>query len=134
MREYKFRGKRIDNGEWVYGYYFIEERDIEDGIIWQDIPKIQQRYGDHFQYFDVDPDTVGQYTGWNDKNGKEIYEGDLVQVLDYTSWEGLYKVVWDEESLMYVLVDAYGDKEKMCEFEHYLVRGNIYENPELLKC
>ena len=131
MREYKFRGKRIDNGEWVYGYYFIEERDIEDGIIWRDIPKIQQRYGDHFQYFDVEPDTVGQYTGWNDKNGKEIYEDDLVQVLDYASWEGLYKVVWDEESLMYVLVDAYGDKEKMCEFEHYLVRGDIHENPEL---
>ena len=75
---------------------------------------------------------IMQYTGLKDKNGKEIYEGDLVQVLDYTSWEGLYKVVWDEESLMYVLEDAYGDKEKMCEFEHYLVRGNIYENPELL--
>ena len=40
-------------------------------------------------------------------------------------------MVWDEESLMYVLVDAYGDKEKMCEFEHYLVRGDIHENPEL---
>ena len=73
------------------------------------------------------------FTGILDKKGEEIYEDDLVQVLDYASWEGLYKVVWDEESLMYVLVDAYGDKEKMCEFEHYLIRGNIYENPELLE-
>ena len=72
------------------------------------------------------------YSGCKDKNGEEIYEGDLVMVADYASWEGLYKVAWDEESLMYVLVDAYGDKEKMCEFEHYLVFGNIYENPELL--
>lgn len=75
---------------------------------------------------------IVQYTGLKDRNDKEIYEGDLVAVADYSNREGLYKVVWDEESLMYVLEDAYGDKEKMCEFEHYLVKGNIYENPELL--
>jgi len=120
MREYKFRGKRIDNGEWVYGFLI----QYENGWF------ICNFIGDAYQY-EVDPSTVGQFTGFKDKNGKEIYEDDLVQVLDYASWEGLYKVVWDEESLMYVLVDAYGDKEKMCEFEHYLVRGDIHENPEL---
>jgi len=72
------------------------------------------------------------YSGRKDKNGEEIYEGDLVMVADYASWEGLYKVIWDEENLMYMIEDAYGDREKLCEFEEYLKKGNIYENPELL--
>jgi len=127
MREYKFRGKRLDNGEWVYGYYFISERDIEDGFVWRDIPQIQQRYGDHYQYFDVIPETIGQYTGLKDKNGTEIYEDDLVAVADYANWEGLYKVAWDNDGLMYVIEDAHGDREKLCEFEEYLVKGNIHD-------
>ena len=133
MREYKFRGKRVDNGEWVHGNYFIDERDIEDGFIWREIPQIQQRYGDHYQYFDIINDTIGQYTGLKDKNGKEIYEDDLVAVADYANWEGLYKVAWDNDGSMYVIEDAYGDREKLCEFEEYLVKGNIHDNPELLE-
>lgn len=143
MREIKFRGKRIDNGEWVYGYYFIEERDIEDGIIWRDIPQIQQRYGDHFQYFDVDLATVGQYTGLKDKNGKEIYEGDIVEAKDpykYNSKEIFYtcEVVFTEgaafmlkhtyENWGTVGIRYFGLRDMELE-----VIGNIYENPELLE-
>lgn len=139
MREYKFRGKRIDNGEWVYGYYFIEERDIEDGIIWRDIPQIQQRYGDHFQYFDVDLATVGQYTGLHDKNGKEIYEGDIVGFEDGMSTESGYAasgctgcVSWDKETASFQ-VDNRLSAESYEVLEECAIIGNIYDNPELLE-
>ena len=127
MREIKFRGKRLDNGEWVYGYYFIEERDIEDGIIWRDIPQIQQRYGDHFQYFDVDLATVGQYTGLKNKNGKEIYEGDVVRLFGGEYCQGYY-----EHDQTIVVKSAY-DIVAMEESENVQLLGNIWDNPELLK-
>ena len=142
MREYKFRGKVImpigeldklgikhDNG-WVYGNLIItgNEAWIVGSIIeWDD------EYIAHEWWCQVDRNTIGQYTGLKDKHGQEIYEGDLVQVLDYASWEGLYKIIWDEKNLMYMIEDAFGDREKLCEFEEYLVKGNIYENPELLE-
>ncbi len=128
MREIKFRGKRIDNGEWVYGYYFIEERDIEDGIIWRDIPQIQQRYGDHFQYFDVDPATIGQYTGRKDKNDTEIYEGDIVWCRAGEHAWG----TWEYEKLFTVEYGWTQEMWDMMQAHEIEVIGNIHDNPELL--
>ena len=133
MREYKFRGKRIDNGEWVYGYYFIEERDIEDGFIWRDIPQIQQRYGDHYQYFDVDPATVGQYTGVKERypqmvgEGQEIYFGDVVRLFGGEYCQGYYE--YDQT----IVVKSSYDIVAMEESENVQLLGNVWDNPELLK-
>ena len=133
-REIKFRGKRIDNGEWVYG-------DLLQPTEICDIYEISNCESIDGTRYEVIPETIGQYTGLHDKNGKEIYEGDIVKY--ETFWEGdceyeggMAVIYWDNEDTgFYCECQEYHYSLDMFNLTRNLspeIIGNIYDNPELL--
>ena len=138
MREIKFRGKRLDNGEWVVGFYWVEEtRNNNHHHIYtfekgKDSKELIRITGN----FVVDPATVGQYTGLKE-NGVEIYEGDIIQDIceRMYSWEPnifIGSVGWDDTTMTYQIKAENGNFIYLSEAENYEVIGNIHDNPELL--
>ena len=168
MREILFRGKRIDNGEWVEGAYC--KRDTVKVCLSSDDPKSKHLiivdgfcdwgFEPPLNAYEVDPATVGQFTGLTDKNGKKIFEGDIVR----------YGMIYDFECYLESLEnpDAYdgevcdhdievdvvewclgydypafdlkkhqfecnGLSQIMCGDYEYEIIGNIHDNPELLE-
>lgn len=119
MREIKFRGKRIGDREWVYGY-LADENYIND-INTVDLSSVE-----------VDPDTVGQYTGLEARNWKEIYEGDLLR-----SPEGNIMIVeWAGSGFVTrCLTPTYDGmmNTNRCAFSVCTVEGNIHDNQKLLE-
>lgn len=125
MRDIKFRGKSIDNGEWVYGDLLIQKNSRQCLIRTYDT-ELQE-----YVFHEVSPETVGQYIEFKDRNEKEIYEGDIIKTNDGMVCE----VVYEEEWCRFVCVyknGAVGHMPFIIE-EDGIVIGNVFENPELLR-
>ena len=124
MREILFRGKSIGDGQWQYGDLLNVGVDYDYAI---------RTYGgrEHGQVNAVNGNTVGQYTGLTDKNGKKIFEGDIVRLyLVDGCEEGVIKFNGIMCRFMFFTKEGSYSFDKDCVFE---IIGNIHDNPELLK-
>ena len=144
MREILFRGKRLDNGEWVEGWY-QPETTIKHWNGIQETVGVTIAYKVEDGFLEdtlVDPPTVGQYTGLNDKHGKRIFEGDIVAQnwydYDEPRDDSFGKVVFCEYDCSFSVMDVNKDGFMplgRCGSYHWEVEviGNVHDNPELLE-
>lgn len=141
-REILFKAKRIDNGEWVEGYYIyhikrtlcpfgdkLSPEDVQhvitcDGFSDWNMPR-------DTVYYDIDPNTLCQYTGLNDKNGMKIWENDILKcgVNSVVAWNEKY-ASWCLRKKRWLYDQFFGDS---VEPEDVEVVGNTFDNPELLE-
>lgn len=143
MREIKFRGKRIDNGEWVYGslvnnLFFNAETKVPCCDILS-----PDEYEDYDSFDDmediavsVNPETVGQYTGLKDKNGKKIYEGDIGHTLigRYSEPKKTFLAVVNCDRCFWEFSEIGRDKpHEIWPNDQFEIVGNRWDNPELLE-
>lgn len=129
MKDYLFRGKRKDNGEWVYGYYVncADEYEPENRvaeIIEVDADRIYKGEYNHFHSHPVIPETVGMYICLDDMDGYRVFEGDIL--------ESPVKPIGAKYGTLIVITDI-----RHCNIAHFFISdykiiGNIYDNPELM--
>ena len=132
MRTISFRGKRIDNGEWIYGYVFKywEQVFIQWGIA-NGIPNMVE----------VNPKTVSEFTGRYDKNGKYIYEGDVMKshFSNINILDDIQVVKWNEQNAAFEAEDLANVNDRLGKLHpiwwnrNCEIIGDIYENPNLIK-
>lgn len=125
MREILFRGKRIDNGEWVYGYY----------VYTKDSKGKHQHFIVTPEWFIVDPETVGQYTDLTDKNGKKIFDGDIVRQTIVLRYQPIGQICYNAENCQWRIeyVNNIVSFSSVGSGRSYELLGNIHDNPELLE-
>lgn len=120
MREILFRGKRKDNGEWVHGSLITETSPFNKNMVMTHI------YDNGCNEILVDPRTIGQYTGLTDKNGKKIFEGDIVTCDYFCGVVHLYEGGW-------CVTEKDNYPEYLYDLINLKVIGNIHDNSELIK-
>lgn len=131
MREILFKGKRIDNGEWIEGYYcpcvfgrfpcrpaIIIKEDMDNG---------------HWHPEEIIPSTIGQYTGLTDKNGKKIFEGDVVNFKTTAYFFKNCRINYESQFARFCAIDNKGYEYPMDKTFNYEIIGNVFDNPELLR-
>ena len=132
MRKIKFRGKRIDSGKWIFGGLLYSGNDtfIVERIMYRD------NHCNVAGSFRVDPKTVGQFTERKDKNGKEVYEGDIVK----NHHNIPRKIIFEDGCFVMQDIQKREDGKQYTDFmalykfiwnDGYEIIGNIFDNPEL---
>jgi hypothetical protein len=148
-REIKFRGKRVDNGEWIYGSLINNTFQTNDGKILMYIIDDDMEYdcwehiAEQLEDYEVIPESVGQYTGMKESRNligeydkKDIYEGDIIQE---DGWDDLYLVKYDDyKFIAKKLGRGNGDiftrhNKDLDNILWAVIVGNKTDNPELLK-
>ena len=141
-----FRGRRIDNGEWVEGYLVVtpEDKEGKEFAYWiiSGLDYMGSIYDAPMAAEPVDPATVGEYTGLKDKNGKRVFEGDIV-VYDNTPYNAYgHRVIgaivwrkwaWKLKYTEYGSVFHYAIGSEDFFHAKSEVIGSIHDNPELLE-
>ncbi len=140
MREILFRGKRIDNGKWIKGFYYERLNPFtEDGhpvkYFIADVPPFAN---------EIYQETIGQFTGLVDKNGKKVFEGDILSIECYDggslfepscTWHENAEVIWSQEHFGWYA--KFADEElSLWEYDDSKtieVIGNIHDDPELME-
>lgn len=129
-REIIFKAKRKDNGEWVEG---LPGYDINGNITELEVYK---KIGD-CRIYEVNPDTICQFTGLTDKNGKKIWENDILKAhldADYPEDTTYTRILWNETGFCTNENHSRGiETFGKWDAEHFEVCGNIFDNPELLE-
>jgi len=122
----------VEEGQWVYGHYFEEPQD-GDRLSFDFVPHIRMPYGDNSADIEVDPQTLGQFTGLKDKNGIKIHKGDIVKDKNGV----IYELIWSYYSWMLNNGDVAGylhNRESVvprCSAVLEII-GNIYEDFHLI--